>query len=79
MAATTTTSLKVNSLFVDGDTRSFTLKNPKPSITTTEIMELQTFMQANNIIIGDKYGGTFGRIEEVRRITETKESLNFSS
>ena len=76
--ATTTTTLKVSNLFVDGDTRSFTLKNPKAEITLSDIMDLQTFMQSNNVIIGDKYGGTFGRIEEVRRITETKDTLNFS-
>lgn len=75
---TSTTSLKIEGLFVDGDTRNITLKNPKPTISTSDITDLQNFMQANNVIIGDSYGGTFGRIEAVTRITETRTSLDLS-
>lgn len=72
------TSLKIENLFVDGDTRNITLKNPKSEITTSEITELQTFMQQNNIIIGDSHGGTFGRIEAVTRINEQRMHLDLS-
>lgn len=69
-------SLKIENLFVDGDTRIITLKNPKSEITTSDITDLQTFMRANNVIIGDKYGGTFGRIESVTKVTETRLALD---
>ncbi len=75
---TNTQTLKVENLFVDGDTRTITLKNPKPNITASEILTLQTFMQANNVIIGDKYGGTFGRIESVTRVNEQRTKIDLS-
>lgn len=79
MADITTSSetLKIENLFVDGDTRTITLKNPKQTITTQEILDLQSFMQQNNIIIGDKYSGTFGKIGTVKRVNETKTYLDF--
>lgn len=75
---TNTETLKIEGLFVDGDTRTITLKNPKTTITSSEILELQNFMQANNIIIGDRYSGTFGRIESVTRVTEQRTVLDLS-
>lgn len=75
---TNTESLKIEALFVDGDTRTITLKNPKSSITTSEILSLQTFMQVNNVIIGDRYEGTFGRIEAVTKVTEQRTSIDLS-
>ncbi len=75
---TDTTSLKIEGLFVDGDTRIITLKNPKPQIEASEIIALQTFMQANNVIIGDRYEGTFGRIESVTRVTEQRTVVDLS-
>lgn len=75
---TDTTSLKIEALFVDGDTRIITLKNPKQTITASEINSLQNFMQANNVIIGDRYAGTFGRIETVTRVTEQRTVIDLS-
>lgn len=75
---TDTTSLKIEALFVDGDTRIITLKNPKQTITAPEINSLQNFMQANNVIIGDRYAGTFGRIETVTRVTEQRTAIDLS-
>lgn len=71
-------TLKFDFLFVDGDTRGLSLKNPKSTITTSDIEALQTFMRTNNIVIGDKAGGTFGRINAVTRINEHKVYLDFS-
>lgn len=80
MADTTTRTetLKIDNLFVDGDTRIITLKNPKSTITTSDILSLQNYMQAYNVIIGDSYGGTFGRIESVQRVTEDKTEFDLS-
>lgn len=74
--ATTTETLKIENLFVDGDTRTITLKNPKSTITTSEITALEAKIRANNALIGDRYAGTFGRIESVTRVTEEREELN---
>lgn len=75
----TAQTVKFDFFFVDGDTRSLSIKNPKSNITTTEIENLQTFMRTNNIIVGDKDGGTFGRIDKVTRITESKLKLDLAS
>lgn len=73
---TSSENLKIENLFVDGDTRTITLKNPKQNISTSDITALNAFCQANNIIVGDRYGGTFARINEVRRVSETKLHLD---
>lgn len=74
---TNSSTLKFKFYFVDGDTRTNTLKNPKSNITTSEIEELQTFMRTNNILLGDKVQGTFGKIESVTKIRERKVYLDF--
>ena len=71
--------LKIKNYFVDGDTRTITLKNPKGNITTSDIEDLQAFMRTNNIILGDKVQGTFGKIEEVVKTHERKTYLDFSA
>lgn len=71
----TETTLRIDNLFVDGDTRAITLKNPKDTIQSSEIEALNTWMQTNNIIIGDKAGGTFGRITKVTRIRKNTVTL----
>lgn len=63
-----TNSLRIDNVFVDGDTRSITLKNPKATIESSQIAELNSFMQTNNVLIGDKAAGTFGRIKQAVRI-----------
>lgn len=70
--------LKIENLFVDGDTRTFTVKNPKASIATSEIVSLNAFMQTNNLLIGDKWGGNFGRIVNVTKTTTTRKALDLS-
>lgn len=76
--SSTSEQLKIENYFVDGDTRMITLKNPRQSITTSDIEELQAYMRANNIIVGDKMGGTFGKISKVTRVTETKTYVDFT-
>lgn len=77
MADKTTTSneLKVENLFVDGDTRTITLKNPRNNITTADITTLETLIlngaEANSLLIGDKYGSDFRRIQTVRKVSKT--------
>lgn len=67
--------LKIENLFVDGDTRTITLKNPKATITTAEITALNALMQNSQIILGDKWGGAFGRIASVKRVTTERTKL----
>lgn len=63
--------LKFETLFVDGDTRTFTIKNPATVIQDSALAELDSYMQENNILIGDKYGGRFGKLAKVSRVEKT--------
>ncbi len=65
-------------MFVDGDTRTQKLKNPKATITAQEIEELNAFIQANNLVIGDKGGATFGKIAKVVKRNETITKLDIN-
>lgn len=64
----TDVTLKIDAMFVDGDTRIITLKNPKDTLTAAAISDLNDFMQANNIVVGDKEQATFGRIKSATKV-----------
>lgn len=74
----TTRNLLIENLFVDGDTRTITLTNPKSNITESQIESLEAFMQANNIIIGDKAGATFGKITKATIREKTSTTLDLT-
>ncbi|MBR4115822.1 MAG: hypothetical protein IKK40_07400 [Bacteroidales bacterium] len=65
--------LNIECVFLDGDTRTITLKNPKRSVSSSDIENLETFMQENNIIIGDRDLSDFRKIKRAvkRNITTT--------
>lgn len=72
-------TLAIENLFVDGDTRTLTLKNPKMTSLDTQLENLNTFMQTKNILIGDKDGATFGRIQRAKRIVKTKKYIDLQA
>ena len=74
----TSRSLVIENVFVDGDTRSVTLKNPRSDISESQITDLNSFLQETNILIGDKDGATFGRIRKVTRRSSTTTYLDIS-
>lgn len=74
---TNTEELKIDTYYVDGDSRMITLRNPKETIAESEIVSINNMIQANNLLIGDKTGATFGKITKVTRVT--KATVNFSS
>lgn len=71
-------TLKIETIFVDGDTRTINLKNPKDTLTSSDISNLNSFMQTNNIIIGDKEQATFGRIKSATTIHKQDVILDLS-
>lgn len=70
------TELKLDYLFVDEDTRIQKIKNPREDITRDDIDALNAWLQANNIIVGDKTGATFARIKSAVKATITKTTLD---
>ena len=75
----TTNELKIENYFVDGDTRTITLKNPSPSVSSSDIAELQTWMQTQQPIIGDKLGAAFGKIVSATKISTTQTYLDIDN
>lgn len=72
----TTKNLKVDCDFVDGDTRAFNLKNPKSTITASDITDMNTYMQVNGVLIGDKTSATFLRIAKASTVTKTTTNID---
>lgn len=78
MATTTTEkTIKFDCGFVDGDTRTITMKNPRSDITTAEITELNAFIRANNLLLGDQTGAIFAGFHKVRVGTTTTRTIDF--
>lgn len=73
---TNTEELKIEFLFVDEDTRIQKIKNPRDDLTSDDIAELNVWLQANNIVIGDKNSATLARIKKATRVTQTRTSLD---
>ena len=64
--------LNIECVFLDGDTRTITMKNPRGNISSSDIENLETFMQTENIIIGDRDSSDFRKIRKaVKRNTTT--------
>lgn len=78
MADTVKSSLALNfeCVFLDGDTRSITIKNPRRNISESEIENLETFMQTENIIIGDRDSSDFRKIKRAVIIDTTTTYLD---
>lgn len=57
----TTKTFDATMYFVDGDTRAFQIKKPKSNFTQADALALQTWMQENQPLIGDRAGAAFGR------------------
>lgn len=78
MADTTsqTREIKIETMFVDGDTRTFSIKDPRTDVSQSDIASLNAFMQDNNILIGDRYGGRFGKITTATTVDKTTTTLD---
>ena len=78
-SVTTGRELKIETMFVDGDTRTFNIKSPKSNIAQSDISNLNTYMQTNNILVGDKYGCRFGKITLASTIDKTTVNLDLET
>lgn len=71
--------LKIETMFVDGDTRTFNVKDPKSNISQSDIATLNAWMNTNNIMIGDKYGGRFGKITKASTVDKSTVTLDLET
>lgn len=75
----TTREMKIKMYFVDGDDRTLTLRNPRSDISSTDIASLQSFMQTEQPLIGDKMGAAFGKITSAKTIQTENISLDIDN
>ncbi len=79
--ADTVTSSTVAQLkfgFEDDDNRTVDVPNPKLDITPEEIVELETWIVANNAIVGDKAGAAVKEITSATLIDTTRINVDLS-
>ena len=76
---TITQNLNLDCYFVDGDTRTITVKDVPDTINSADIADLNSFIQNNNLLIGDKTGATFGRITKGTRVRKTTTKLDIAA
>jgi len=72
-------TLQIEYAFVDGDTRQSNYKNPKANITANEIAELNQMIRTGNLIIGDRYNGTFAQINYAKKVNKTTTTLDLEA
>lgn len=71
-----TTKLVLEPEFVDGDTRSITLDDPKANLTAADIRTLNSSML--KCVIGDKTGAQFLRFKTARTVNNITRILDLS-
>lgn len=77
---TSSSTGKVEMLFQDGDTRNLNFKNPnKTTFNQTNVLGLETLILnggTSTLLIGDKTGSPFRRIEKASIINKTTTTLD---
>lgn len=72
-------TLKMVAKFADGDTRTLTVDDPTSADSIgAQIYELQTFLQNNSVIIGDKAGASFTAFDYANKVQKTQSILDLS-
>ncbi len=64
--------------FVDGDTRTFKVPNPRSDLTSSDIENVDTWIAANNIIIGDRTGASSTGINSATLVNTMKTRLDLT-
>lgn len=76
---TSSSNLKFEWGFEDGDTRTFNLPNPKSSVVANDIATLNTWIATNQPIVGDKSGSSTTGINSAIRVEQSKNKLDITA
>lgn len=74
----TSNDIIIDTMYVDGDTRKITLKNPKETIPASVIESIGSYLATSQVLIGDKTGAAFGRINTATKRAKTTTTLDLS-
>lgn len=70
--------LKLNTVYVDGDTRAITYPNPKSNLTSDSVVSLATQFRTNQFLVGDKTGAAFKDIDSAVIVEKTRRIMDLS-
>lgn len=74
---TTTYTLQVLAEFADGDTRTLNVDSPNSADSIgAQLYELQSFLQNNSVLIGDKAGAAFTQFRYANKVTKNQTELD---
>lgn len=74
---TTDFTLQMSAEFADGDKRTLSVENPTEAESLgAQIYDLQTFLQNNSVLIGDKAGAAFTRFAYANKVVKTRTELD---
>lgn len=74
---TTTETVQIMAEFADGDTRTLSIENPSSAESIgAAVYNLQTFLQNNSVLLGDKAGAAFSRFAYANMLIKTKSVLD---
>lgn len=73
----TSNSLQLVAEFIDGDTRTITLDNPRENLTATDIDNLNPVMIAG--LVGDKAGSQFYRWKTAAKVGKVTTELDIGN
>ena len=74
---TTTETVQIMAEFADGDTRTLSIENPSSAESIgAAVYNLQTFLQNNSVLLGDKAGAAFSRFAYANMLIKTKNVLD---
>lgn len=82
MFADTITSsevLQIKNTFTDGDTRTIDVPDPRDDVSASDITELETWILANNALIGDKDGAPFAYVDSAIIVETNRVKLDIKS
>lgn len=78
---TSSTTIKFEYLFTDGDTRTQAITNPKSGITPQQVTEFETLILnggTSTLLLGDKTKAPFRRINSAILVNTTRVNLDIS-
>ena len=76
---TSSTVLQIKNVFTDGDTRTFDVPSPRNDVTDSDVVALDTWIKANNVLIGDKADAPFDYIEYATKIETNRVKVDVSA
>lgn len=70
--------LKLDSYYADGDTRMLSIPNPRADVTAADILAVAQSAVTNQPLLGDKGGANFVRFNSAKIVEKTKVDLDLS-